>query len=166
MNNSHDDNQPVIHVEELMKHYRNSEKAAVDGVSFDVYPGEFFAFLGPNGAGKTTTISILTTTLAKTSGVVMIGGYDMEDDQKEIRQNIGIIFQNPSLDSNLTAEENIRFHVSLFGICSYRPSFNMMPQAYRDKVMDLAKVLGMEKDVFKQVKTFSGGMRRKLEIDM
>ena len=66
-----------------MKHYRNSEKAAVDGVSFDVYPGEFFAFLGPNGAGKTTTISILTTTLAKTSGVVIIGGYDMEADQGE-----------------------------------------------------------------------------------
>ncbi len=109
MNDSHVDNQPVIHVEDLMKHYRNSEKAAVDGVSFDVYPGEFFAFLGPNGAGKTTTISILTTTLAKTSGVVMIGGYDMEADQREIRQNIGIVFQNPSLDSNLTAEENIRF---------------------------------------------------------
>ena len=155
---------PVIHVEDLVKRYRNSEKKAVDGVSFDVYPGEFFAFLGPNGAGKTTTISIMTTTLAKTSGVVRIAGYDMEKYQKEIRQNIGIVFQNPSLDADLTAEENIRFHVSLYGIYSYRPSFRLMPKEYQDRVMELAKILGMEKDVFKQVKTFSGGMKRKLEI--
>ena len=156
--------QPVIRVEGLVKRYRNSEKAAVDGVNFDVYPGEFFAFLGPNGAGKTTTISIMTTTLAKTSGVVMIAGYDMNEDQKEIRQNIGIVFQNPSLDADLTAEENIRFHVSLYGIYQYRPSFRLMPKEYQDRVMELAKVLGMDQDVFKQVKTFSGGMKRKLEI--
>jgi ABC-2 type transport system ATP-binding protein len=156
--------QPVIRVEGLVKRYRNSEKAAVDGVNFDVYPGEFFAFLGPNGAGKTTTISIMTTTLAKTSGVVMIAGYDMNEDQKEIRQNIGIVFQNPSLDADLTAEENIRFHVSLYGIYQYRPSFRLMPKEYQDRVMELAKVLGMDQDVFKLVKTFSGGMKRKLEI--
>ena len=91
MNDAHDDMKPVIHVKDLVKRYHNSEKMAVDGASFDVYPGEFFAFLGPNGAGKTTTISIMTTTLAKTSGVVSIAGYDMDDDQKEIRQNIGIV---------------------------------------------------------------------------
>jgi ABC-2 type transport system ATP-binding protein len=164
MNDTHDGMKPVIHVEDLVKRYHNSEKKAVDGVSFDVYPGEFFAFLGPNGAGKTTTISIMTTTLAKTSGVVWIAGYDMDKDQKEIRQNIGIVFQNPSLDADLTAEENIRFHVSLYGIYQYRPRFRMMPKEYQDMVMELAKVLGMEKDVFKQVKTFSGGMKRKLEI--
>ena len=155
---------PVIHVEGLVKRYRNSEKAAVDGVNFDVHTGEFFAFLGPNGAGKTTTISIMTTTLAKTSGVVRIAGYDMNEDQKEIRQNIGIVFQNPSLDADLTAEENIRFHVSLYGIYQYRPSFGMMPKEYQDRVMELAKVLGMDQEFFKQVKTFSGGMKRKLEI--
>jgi ABC-2 type transport system ATP-binding protein len=156
--------EPVIHVENLVKRYRNSDKKAVDEVSFDVYPGEFFAFLGPNGAGKTTTISILTTTLAKTSGVVRIAGYDMDKHQKEIRQSIGIVFQNPSLDADLTAEENIRYHVSLYGIYQYRPSFRMMPKEYQDRIMELAKVLGMDQDVFKQVKTFSGGMKRKLEI--
>ena len=162
--NGKKDVEPVIHVEGLVKRYHNSEKKAVDGVSFDVYPGEFFAFLGPNGAGKTTTISIMTTTLAKTSGVIRIAGYDMNEGQKEIRQNIGIVFQNPSLDGDLTAEENIRLHVGLYGVFGYRPSFALMPQAYKEKVMELAKVLGIEQDVFKQVKTFSGGMKRKLEI--
>ncbi|MDW5564210.1 MAG: ABC transporter ATP-binding protein [Methanomassiliicoccus sp.] len=156
--------QPVVHVEKLVKRYRDSEKKAVDEISFDVYPGEFFAFLGPNGAGKTTTISILTTTLAKTSGVVRIGGYDMDKQQKEIRQSIGIVFQNPSLDANLTAEENIRLHVSLYGVYGYRPTFTMMPQEYKDKITELAKVLGMDQEMFLQVKTFSGGMKRKLEI--
>lgn len=158
------DQQPVIQVENLMKCYRSSDQAAVDGLTFDVYPGEFFAFLGPNGAGKTTTISILTTTLTKTSGTVRIGGHDMDQEQKEIRQDIGIVFQNPSLDGNLTAEENIRLHVSLYGVYSYRPSFRMMPQEYQNKVRELAAVLGMEKEMFRQVKTFSGGMKRKLEI--
>ena len=108
------DHEPVIHVENLVKRYRRGEAAAVDGLSFDVRPGEFFALLGPNGAGKTTTISILTTTLAMTSGTVSIGGYDLDRQAKNVRQSIGIIFQNPSLDLNLTAEENIRFHVCLY----------------------------------------------------
>jgi ABC-2 type transport system ATP-binding protein len=156
--------EPVIRVEGLVKRYRSSEKAAVDGVNFEVYPGEFFAFLGPNGAGKTTTISILTTTLMKTNGSVRIAGYDMDRQQKEIRQSIGIVFQNPSLDANLTAEENIRFHVSLYGVYGYRPTYRLMPRAYQERVMELAKVLGMEKDIFDLVKNFSGGMKRKLEI--
>jgi ABC-2 type transport system ATP-binding protein len=155
---------PVIHVENLVKSYRHSETAAVDGLSFDVRPGEFFALLGPNGAGKTTTISILTTTLAKTSGTVSIGGYDLDRQPKDVRQSIGIIFQNPSLDLNLTAEENIRFHVGLYGIYGFRPSYGLMPRSYRERVMELAQVLGITKEIFKQVKTFSGGMKRKLEI--
>ncbi len=162
--NRTENQQPVVYVENLVKRYRDSEKAAVDGISFEVHPGEFFAFLGPNGAGKTTTISILTTTLAKTSGVVRIGGHDMDERQKDIRQNIGIVFQSPSLDGNLTAEENIRLHVSLYGIYSYRPTYRMMPKEYKDKVHELATVLGMDKEIFHQVKTFSGGMKRKLEI--
>ncbi|MGP8057660.1 MAG: ABC transporter ATP-binding protein [Nitrososphaerales archaeon] len=154
----------MIHVQDLVKRYRHSETAAVDGLSFDVRPGEFFAFLGPNGAGKTTTISILTTTLAKSSGTVSIGGYDLDQRAKDVRQSIGIIFQNPSLDLNLTAEENIRFHVSLYGIYGYRPSYGMMPQPYREKVLELAEIVGIAQDIFKPVKTFSGGMKRKLEI--
>jgi len=89
---------PIITVEHLTKRYRKSAIPAVDDVSFDVQPGEPFAFLGPNGAGKTTTISILTTTLAKTSGTVTIAGHDLDREATEVRRNIGIIFQNPSLD--------------------------------------------------------------------
>src|SRR5688500_12030476 len=102
--------QPIIEVENLVKRYRKSERNAVDGISFQVMPGELFALLGPNGAGKTTTISILTTTLAATSGKVRIAGYDPEQDAGAVRQHLGIIFQNPSLDWNLTGEENIRLH--------------------------------------------------------
>ncbi len=122
------DHKTVIHVENLVKSYRHSEAAAVDGLSFDVYPGEFFALLGPNGAGKTTTISILTTTLAMTSGTVSIGGYDLDRQPKDVRQSIGIIFQNPSLDLNLTAEENVRFHVCLYGVYGYKPTYGLMPR--------------------------------------
>lgn len=155
---------PVIEIENLVKRYHNTQSPAVDGISFKVMQGEFFAFLGPNGAGKTTTISILTTTLAKTSGLVQIAGYDLDRQSKEIRENIGIIFQKPSLDDILTGEENIRFHVSLYGIYPYRPSFHLMPPAYREDVAELSAVLGIEKEIFKPVKTYSGGMMRKLEI--
>src|SRR5215471_18017452 len=93
---------PVIEVRDLVKHYRKGDRNAVDGVSFDVRPGEFFALLGPNGAGKTTTISILTTTLVPTSGSVHIDGCDVVRDPAAVRSRIGIIFQKPSLDLNLT----------------------------------------------------------------
>src|SRR5438105_888031 len=105
----------VIQVDHLVKRYKKAEKNAVDDISFSVEEGQFFALLGPNGAGKTTTISILTTTLSKTSGEVKIAGFDIEKDSSKVRQNVGIIFQNPSLDQNLTAEENIRLHVLLYG---------------------------------------------------
>ncbi len=156
--------QSIIHVEKLTKRYRKTEKAAVNNISFDVYPGEFFAFLGPNGAGKTTTISILTTTLAKTSGKVTIEGYDINTKAKDVRQNIGIIFQNPSLDLNLSAEENIRLHVNLYGVYAYKPLFRLMPQGYQSQVLEMADYMGIREDLFKPLKTFSGGMKRKLEI--
>jgi ABC-2 type transport system ATP-binding protein len=156
--------QSIIHVEKLTKRYRKSEKLAVNNISFDVLPGEFFAFLGPNGAGKTTTISILTTTLAKTSGDITIAGGDIDSQAKEVRQNIGIIFQNPSLDLNLTAEENIRLHVNLYGIYAYKPLYRLMPQEYKRQIMELAEFLDIREDLFKPLRTFSGGMKRKLEI--
>ena len=155
---------PIVQVQSLVKRYHSSKTNAVDAISFEVSQGEFFAFLGPNGAGKTTTISILTTTLAKTSGTVTIAGYDLDKQARDVRQSIGIIFQSPSLDMNLTAEENIRFHASLYGIYDYRPTFRMMPKGYRDRVIELAQVLGISNEIFKPVKTFSGGMKRKLEI--
>lgn len=154
----------IIQVEKLVKRYRKADKNAVDGISFEVEEGSFFALLGPNGAGKTTTISILTTTLSKTSGDVKIAGYDIDKQSSLVRQNVGIIFQNPSLDQNLTAEENLRLHVLLYGLYQFRPAFSLMPTEYKDRVMKLAEILGIKEDIFKPIKTFSGGMKRKLEI--
>ncbi|MCJ8012066.1 ABC transporter ATP-binding protein [Paenibacillus sp. KQZ6P-2] len=156
--------EPMIRVENLRKQYKQGARPAVDGVSFEVGKGEFFAFLGPNGAGKTTTISILTTTLSKTDGEVMIAGYDVEKEASKVRRNVGIIFQNPSLDLDLTAEENIRLHVSIYGVYAYRPFYSMMPAAYKQRIEELSQVVGIHENLFKKVKGFSGGMRRKLEI--
>ncbi len=154
----------IIDVKNLVKRYRRADKNAVDDISFSLEEGAFFALLGPNGAGKTTTVSILTTTLVKTSGQVTIAGYDLDQDQSKVRGNIGVIFQSPSLDQNLTAEENIRFHAVLYGIYTFRPFFSMMSGEYKERVHKLAEVLGIAKDLFKPIKTFSGGMKRKLEI--
>lgn len=154
----------VVEVENLTKRYRGAKVNAVDNISFSVVAGEFFTLLGPNGAGKTTTISILTTTLNPTSGKARITGHDLRREASAVRQNIGIIFQQPSLDFNLTAEENIRFHAVLYGLYPFRPSFAMMPHAYKQQVSELAALLGLENEMGKPVKKFSGGMRRKLEI--
>src|SRR5690242_20895471 len=154
----------VIEVRDLVKRYRKAQVNAVDGVSFDVEPNQFFALLGPNGAGKSTTISILTTTLSPTSGTVRICGHDVARDPASVRRQVGIIFQNPSLDMNLTGEENVRFHAILYHLYPYRPLYRLMPRAYRAQLTDLAEVLGLGRDVFKPVKKLSGGMRRKLEI--
>jgi ABC-2 type transport system ATP-binding protein len=154
----------AIEVSNLIKKYRKATSNAVNDISFSVDEGEFFAFLGPNGAGKTTTISILTTTLAKTSGVIKIAGFDVDTQPADVRSRIGVIFQNPSLDLNLTAEENIRLHAFLYKMYGFRPAYDLMPQAYKDKVRDLSDVLGLKDEIFKPIKTFSGGMKRKLEI--
>ena len=155
---------PAIEVRELVKRYRKGTVNAVDGVSFDVEQGQFFALLGPNGAGKTTTISILTTTLGLTSGTVKIAGHDVVREASAVRREVGIIFQNPSLDMNLNGEENIRFHAALYRLYPYRPMFRLMPAAYRRQVRELADVVGLGAEVFKPVRRLSGGMRRKLEI--
>ncbi|KAA6304390.1 ABC transporter ATP-binding protein, partial [termite gut metagenome] len=148
----------------LTKRYNNANKNAVDDISFSVNEGEFFAFLGPNGAGKTTTISILTTTLGKTSGESKIAGFDIEKEAKKAREKVGIIFQQPSLDLQLSAEENIRFHACLYGMYGYRPAFRMMPAAYKKRVMELAEIVGLKDVLFKPIKKMSGGMQRKFEI--
>jgi ABC-2 type transport system ATP-binding protein len=156
--------QPIITVEHLIKRYKKGAANAVDDISFSVAPGEFFALLGPNGAGKTTTISILTTTLSPTSGTVSVAGHDVNREASAVRRCVGIIFQQPSLDLNLTAEENVRFHAILYGLYPFRPAFSLMPGAYKQQVRELAAVLGIEQEIFKPIKTFSGGMKRKLEI--
>ena len=154
----------MIEVNNLVKQYKGTKTPAVDNISLTVDKGEFFAFLGPNGAGKTTTISILTTTLSKTSGDVKIAGFDVEKEARQVREKVGIIFQQPSLDPQLTAEQNIRFHACLYGMCGYRPTFKMMPAAYRKRVLDLAEIVGIQDALFRPIKKLSGGMQRKLEI--
>jgi ABC-2 type transport system ATP-binding protein len=154
----------MIEVEQLIKRYRRAPYNAVDGISFHVGAGEFFALLGPNGAGKTTTISILTTTLVPTSGSVRIAGIDVRRDPAAVRKQIGIIFQNPSLDMNLSGEENVRLHATLYGLYPYRPAYRLMPAEYRQQISAIASILAMESDMFRPVRKLSGGMRRKLEI--
>ncbi len=153
-----------IIVNNLVKRYKKSKVNAVNDISFKVNEGEFFSFLGPNGAGKTTAISILTTTLSKTSGEVIVAGFNLDKNQSEIRKKIGIIFQNPSLDLNLTAEENIRFHAVLYGLYPFAPSYSLMRKEYKKKVKDLSEVIGIGSEMGNPVKSFSGGMKRKLEI--
>lgn len=154
----------IIEVKNLVKRYKKSSNNAVDDISFYVREGSFFSLLGPNGAGKTTTINILTTILSSTSGSVTIAGHDVEKSSSRVRREIGVIFQNPSLDQNLTAEENVRFHANLYNLYPYYPLYSLMPQSYKDKIGTLARILGIEKDIFKPVKSLSGGMKRKLEI--
>jgi ABC-2 type transport system ATP-binding protein len=154
----------IVEVDKLVKRYKGAQTNAVDGVSFSIEQGEFFAMLGPNGAGKTTTISILTTTLAPTAGTVLVNGRDVSTQASQVRRDVGIIFQRPSLDLNLTAEENVRLHTFLYGLYPFRPAFRLMPGAYRDQVRELASLLDIGNELFQPIKTFSGGMRRKLEI--
>lgn len=143
----------IISVENLTKRFDGF--IAVDSVSFQVKKGEIFAFLGPNGAGKTTTIRMLTTLLHPTSGFIKINGFDPVKEQNKARHSFGIVFQDPSLDNELTAKENLEFHGSLY---------NVPIKIKKERIDSLLKFVGLweRKDDF--VKTFSGGMKRRLEI--
>jgi ABC-2 type transport system ATP-binding protein len=154
----------VIEISDLVKRYRGAPANALDGVSFEVAEGALFCLLGPNGAGKTTAASILTTTLTPTSGRATIGGFDVTADQARVRREVGIVFQQPSLDVNLTAEENIRLHAVLYGCFPWRPSWRLMPAGYRRQVAGLAETLALTDWLRRPVRTLSGGTRRKLEI--
>ncbi len=143
----------IIEVKDLTKKF--DKFTAVDNISFDVKEGEVFGFLGPNGAGKTTTISILTTLLAPTSGTAIINGYDLKRKKDKVRENLGIVFQEPTLDLELTAYENLSFHGILY---------NVSRQVLKDRIKDVLDLVDLwdKKDLL--VKTFSGGMKRRLEI--
>jgi ABC-2 type transport system ATP-binding protein len=154
----------AIEVENLVKRYRAAPRNAVDGISFAVAPGQLFCLLGPNGAGKTTTVSVLTTTLAPTAGQARIAGLDLARDQARVRRELGVVFQQPSLDLNLSAEENIRLHAVLYGLYPWRPSYRTMPAAYRRQVQEMAGVLGLTGLLRQRARTLSGGLRRRLEI--
>src|ERR1035438_9811597 len=117
----------AIEVTHLVKRYRAAPRNAVDDISFDVPEGQLFCLLGPNGAGKTTTVSILTTAIGPTSDEGRIAGRDLATEQARVRRELGIVFQQPSLDLNLTAEENIRLHAVLYGLYPWRPLYRLMP---------------------------------------
>lgn len=143
----------IISVKNLTKHFK--EVKAVDDISFDVNQGEIFAFLGPNGAGKSTTISMLTTLLHKTSGEISINGFDPEKNSYDVRRSFGIVFQDDSHDEDLTAYENMMFHAVLYGV----------PQEVREsrikEFLEYVELWDRRKDL---MRTFSGGMKRRLEI--
>ena len=143
----------MIRVQNLVKNFGTF--TAVNDVSFDVAEGEIFAFLGPNGAGKTTTIKMLTTLLKPTSGSIELDGLNPEVRQNEVRQRFGIVFQDPSLDGDLTAEENMEIH----GVLYHVPH-----KARRQRTEELLKQFELWERRKDQVKKFSGGMKRRLEI--
>ena len=105
---------PAIEVEGLTKRY--GEITAVRDVSFTVGRGEVFGFLGPNGAGKSTTINVLCTLTTPTAGSARVGGFDVVGDRDEVRRHLGLVFQDPTLDGQLTATQNLRLHAELYGI--------------------------------------------------
>ena len=128
---------------------------AVDDISFSVDKGEIFAFLGPNGAGKTTTIKMLTTLLTPTSGSISLNGFNALSEQDNVRKSFGIVFQDPSLDDELTAYENMNFHAMLYGLST---------QVRKTRIQEMLTFVDLWDRKDSQVKTFSGGMRRRLEI--
>jgi ABC-2 type transport system ATP-binding protein len=142
-----------IKVEKLTKKF--GDFTAVDAISFSVKKGETFAFLGPNGAGKTTTIKMLTTLLKPTSGVMLVNGYDPVQNQDAVRRSFGIVFQDESLDEELTAYENMEFHGVL-----YKVPKELLPK----KIEELLKFVELWDRKNDFVKHFSGGMKRRLEI--
>jgi ABC-2 type transport system ATP-binding protein len=144
---------PAIEVEDLVKSFGEIE--AVRGVSFSVQPGEVFGFLGPNGAGKTTTINMLCTLAEPTSGTARVSGFDVVGERDEVRRHIGLVFQDPSLDGYLTADQNLRLHAELYGVDAGAIGARM------DQMLEMVD-LADRRDT--PVMTFSGGMKRRLEI--
>jgi ABC-2 type transport system ATP-binding protein len=143
----------IIDVHELCRTF--GPITAVDGVSFTVGAGEIFGFLGPNGAGKSTTIKILATLLPPTSGRAVLAGFDVATEPDKVRQSIGLVFQDPSLDVRLTADENLWFHAMLYHVP--RAEF----RARADQVLRMVDLVDRRTS---KVMTFSGGMKRRLEI--
>jgi len=143
----------VIEASNLVKRF--GELEAVKGVSFSVKEGEIFGFLGPNGAGKTTTINILCTLLKPTDGQAKVNGYDVIKERSQVRQSIGLVFQEPSLDDYLTAEQNLRFHGYAYGV----PRNVLEPRL--KELLEMMELWDRRKG---KINTYSGGMKRRLEI--
>jgi ABC-2 type transport system ATP-binding protein len=143
----------IIQVENLVKKY--GDLVAVDNISFDVNRGEIFGFLGPNGAGKTTTINVLCTLAKPTSGHAVLNGYDVVRQQSQVRQSIGLVFQDSSLDDRLTGLHNLRFHAMVYNV----------PRAQRnERIEHVLKMVDLWDKRNNFVRTYSGGMKRRLEL--
>ncbi len=143
----------MISVRDLVKRY--GEVEAVRGIDLDVQPGEIFGFLGPNGAGKSTTISILCTLVRPTSGVAMVAGHDVMKEPAIVRSRLGLVFQDPSLDGQLTGRENLEFHAYLYGLSG---------SVRTQRIDDALAMVELTERAKSPVITYSGGMRRRLEI--
>jgi ABC-2 type transport system ATP-binding protein len=144
---------PAVSVNGLLKHY--GEVEAVRGIDFEVQAGEIFGFLGPNGAGKSTTINMLCTLVRPSSGTALVAGHDVVTERDEVRRNIGLVFQDTTLDGYLSAEQNLRLHAELYGV----------PRELVDERMrQVMEMVGLWERRDSWVNTFSGGMKRRLEI--
>ena len=143
----------MIEIEGLSKKF--GKLVAVDNISFQVPRGEIFGFLGPNGAGKTTTINILCTLLKPTGGRASVNGYDVMKERRQVQRSIGLVFQDPTLDDYLTADQNLLFHAYAYGV----------PASVRGKRMqELLELVELQDRRKNKVSTYSGGMKRRLEI--
>ncbi len=143
----------VIDVKDLTRKF--GQFIAVNRISFQVAQGEIFGSLGPNGAGKTTTINILCTLLQPTSGSASVKGYDIVRQRNQVRHSIGLVFQDPTLDEYLTAEQNLRFHAYAYSV----------PRQVREKRIDeLLELVELQDRRKSKVRTYSGGMKRRLEL--
>lgn len=143
----------MIKVQDLTKKF--NRLVAVDNISFEVKPGEVFGFLGPNGAGKSTTINILCTILSPTSGTAWVAGCEVQKEAHRVRREIGIIFQDPSLDDRLTAEDNLRFHGYLY---------HMSEKQVKERIPEVLNLVELYDRRGEFVRKYSGGMKRRLEI--
>jgi ABC-2 type transport system ATP-binding protein len=145
--------QYAIEVSNLQKSFEEVE--AVKGVSFEVAAGEVFGFLGPNGAGKTTTINMLCTLATPTGGSARVAGHDVMAERDEVRRNIGLVFQDPTLDGYLTAQQNLELHAELYGV---------QGPLIQERIRQVLEMVGLYDRKDSSVRFFSGGMRRRLEI--
>jgi ABC-2 type transport system ATP-binding protein len=143
----------VVSASNLVRRF--GDVTAVGGISFEVGEGEIFGFLGPNGAGKSTTINMLCTLLQPTSGSATIAGFDVVEHPLRVRSNIGLVFQDTTLDGYLTASENLRFHAELYGV---------EPEARDERLELVLSMVGLSDRSGDLVNNFSGGMKRRLEI--
>lgn len=149
---------------DLVKKYKSSTVNAVDGIDLSVKEGEIYGFLGPNGAGKSTAIKMFVTTLFPSSGKIEVLGLDPTKNSSKVRSQIGVVYQQVSLDENLTAEENLRSHAVLYNLTPFSLTYNGTSQKYKKALNDVLELVGLSDKRFDIVQTFSGGMKRRLDI--